>query len=197
MLETMVSFNMVEHAGDWLFEPPEAPFGYGRVLSANRRPCPTADGHVCILAYTDRQWRSLFGLIGRPQLADDPRYADLAARTPHIDSLYALVRGSTPARTTDEWLTVCIDAGIPATRVADLADTRDHPHLTATGFLAGRTHPSEGEYLAVGIAPHFSRTPGAIRREAPRLGEHSEEVLREAGYTPDEIVALRADGVTI
>jgi crotonobetainyl-CoA:carnitine CoA-transferase CaiB-like acyl-CoA transferase len=197
MLETVVSFNMAEHAGDWLFEPPLAPFGYGRVLSPNRRPCPTADGHVCILAYTDRQWRTLFGLIGRPELAEDTRFADLAARTRNIDALYGLVCDATPARPTDEWLALCVDAGIPATRVADLGDAREDPHLTATGFLAERRHPSEGRYIAVGVVPHFARTPGGIRREAPLLGEHGAELLREAGYGDGEIDALRAAGVTL
>ena len=173
------------------------PFGYGRVLTANRRPYPTADGHVCLLAYTDRHWRSLFALMGKPELADDPRYADLPARTRNIDELYGLVRAATPARTTDAWLDACIAAGIPATRVADLDAARDHPHLTANGFLAGRDHPSEGAYLAVGVAPHFARTPGGIRREAPKLGEHSAELLREAGYSDDDIAALRTAGVTV
>ncbi len=197
MLETVVSFNMAEHACDSLFEPPLAEFGYARVLTPNRRPYPTADGHVCILAYTDRQWRGLFGLMGRPELASDPRFADLPARSRNIDELYGLVRAATPAKTTDEWLALCLEATIPATRVADLNEARQDPHLTGSGFLAERTHPSEGRYMAVGIAPHFSRTPGEIRREAPRLGEHGGELLREAGYDDAEIAALRASGVTI
>lgn len=197
MLETVVSFNMVEHAGDWLFEPPQTDFGYARVLTPNRNPCPTADGHVCILAYTDRQWRALFDLIGRPELAGDPRFADLTARTRHIDELYGIVRHATPEKTTAEWLDLCIAANIPVTDVTDLNDAREHPHLTASGFLAEREHPSEGRYLAVGIAPQFSATPGDIRREAPRLGEHSAELLREAGYDEAAIAELRAAGVTV
>jgi crotonobetainyl-CoA:carnitine CoA-transferase CaiB-like acyl-CoA transferase len=197
MLETVVSFNMAEHAGDFLFEPPPVPFGYARVLTENRRPFPTADGHVCILAYTDRQWRSLFALMDRPELAAEPRFADLASRTKNIDELYGLVRAATPAKTTDAWLDACIAANIPATRVGDLDDVRDHPHLAASGFVATREHPSEGSYMAVGVAPHFSRTPGGIAREAPRLGEHSAELLREAGYSDAEIATLRGAGVTL
>lgn len=197
MLETLASFNMAEHAGDWLLEPPEVPFGYARVLTANRRPFATADGHVCILAYTDRHWRHMFALIGRPELAEDARFIDLPARARNIDELYGLVRAATPAKRTGAWLDACLDAGIPVAEVFDLDGAREHPHLAATGFLATREHPSEGRYLAVGVAPRFEKTPGGIARDAPRLGEHSAEILREAGYDAAKISALREAGVTV
>lgn len=196
MLETMVSFNMVEHACDWIFEPPEADFGYVRVLTKNRRPYRSRDGYVCILPYSNQQWRSFFALMGREELAEDPRFVDLASRTRNIHELYGLVGDATPARTTEEWLELCVEANIPATPVADLQDARTEPHLKATGFLAERDHPSEGRYRSVGIPTRFSKSVCAVTRDAPRLGEHSAEILREAGYSDAEIAALGEVGAT-
>lgn len=196
MYETLVSFNMAEHGGDFLLEPPEVDFGYARVLTQNRRPYETKDGHVCMLAYNNRQWTQMFDLVGQPELIDDPRFADIGSRAKNIHDLYGVVRAATPTRTTQEWLDLCLEANIPAAPVFDLQDARAEPHLTATGFLAEREHPSEGAYLSVGVPADFSASPGSIRTDAPRLGEHSAEILREAGLSDDEIGAMAASGAT-
>lgn len=194
MFETMVAFNMAEHACDALFDPPAAEFGYARVLSADRRPYQTLDGHVCLLAYTDRQWEAFFQIIDRPELATDPKFRDLPSRTEHVDELYRLVAAEVAKRTTAEWLELCRAAEIPAMPVMNLATARDDPHLRAVDFLPIREHPSEGRYVAVGVPTRFSATPATVRRDAPRLGEHSAEILAEAGLSAAEIEELRNSG---
>ena len=201
MLETMVSFLAAEHVGDSVFEPPEAPFGYTRILSPNRRPYPTRDGHLCVLAYTDRHWRAFFRLSGHGEaLLDDPRFATLAARTRNTDALYAIVAGALATGSTEAWLARLRAADIPVTEVRRLDELRDDPQLRASGFLRQRTHPSEGAYLSYGVASRFSATPARVVRDAPRLGEQGAEILREAGYAEHEIEslcrtgALRLDG---
>jgi len=196
MFETMVSFNMVEHICDSIFQPPLEPFGYKRMLTANRRPYRTADGHACLMPYTDRHWARFFELAGKPELKDDPRFADFRSRTDNVDALYGLVAEAALTRTTAEWLAVCEEAQIPAGPVMSLDDASADPHLAATGFLKTRTHPSEGDYTSVGIPTRFTATPAEVVRDAPRLGEHSAEILKEAGYSNDEIAALERDGVT-
>ena len=89
MLETMTAFVMAEHMGGLTFDPPMGPPGYSRMLAPDRRPHRTADGHICILPYSDRHWRDFFRIAGRPELADDPRLADAQTRSRHVAELYA------------------------------------------------------------------------------------------------------------
>lgn len=197
MFETMVAFNLVEHIGDSCFEPPAGPFGYARLLTEYRRPYRTADGYVCLLPYTDRHWQSFFAMSGRLELADDPRFADLPARTENVDALYAILEAIVSEKTTEDWLRLCEADNIPAMSVSDLADIGAHPQLVATGFFGARDHPSEGRYRTYGIPTAFSASPCRIRRDAPRLGEHSVELLAEAGYTTAEITRMATQGTTL
>ena len=194
MYETMVSFNLAEHLGDSVFEPPAGEFGYRRVLARNWRPYATRDGHVCFLAYTDAHWRAFLRIATKEELADDPRFATLSGRTEHVEELYGMVADVISRYTTAEWLRLSEEADIPASPVRDLADAREDPQLRQTGFLSVRDHPSEGAYLAVGIAATYSATPCRIRCDAPRLGEHTEEILRDAGLSEAEIGELLESG---
>jgi crotonobetainyl-CoA:carnitine CoA-transferase CaiB-like acyl-CoA transferase len=197
MFETMVAFNFVEHVCDFVFAPPGGTFGYARMLSADRRPYQTRDGTLCMLPYTDAQWRAFFAIVGRPDLADDPRFATLTARTANVDTLYALVAEEAARRPTAEWLALCREHQIPAFPVIEPEDLPADPHLRARGFFERRCHPSEGDTRAPGVPVRFSATPGGIARDAPRLGEHTREILREAGLSADEIDDLVRRGVAM
>ncbi|HET9652557.1 MAG TPA: CoA transferase, partial [Usitatibacter sp.] len=158
----------------------------------------TRDGYICVLAYNDKQWRSFFAAIGRPDLPEgDARFADMASRAQHIDALYSLVAQSLAARTTAEWLEALNAADIPAMPLHTLDSLIDDPHLAAIGFLGIEEHPTEGTIRSIGVPSVWSETPAAGWRPAPRLGEHSVEVLREAGYSDAQIERLAADGVTV
>src|SRR5271154_2609601 len=91
MLETMTAFVMAEHMGGLTFDPPIGPPGYSRMLAPDRRPHRTADGHICILPYSDRHWRDFFRIAGRSELADDPRLTDAQTRSRYVAELYALI----------------------------------------------------------------------------------------------------------
>ena len=90
MFETMVSFVMVEHLHGLGFDPPQGGAGYSRVLAPWRRPYRTADGYLCMLAYTDAQWRRFWAEVGQPEMMQDPRFVDMAARSRNIDEVYRL-----------------------------------------------------------------------------------------------------------
>lgn len=194
MLETMVAFNIIEHHRGHAFEPPEGTFGYARLFSPNRRPFRSADGWVALLPYDDRHWRAFVDLIGRPELADDPRFADHNARIANIDEAYGVVADAAPSRTTAEWLAVCDERSIPCSAVLDLEHLDDDPHLAAVGMTTVVDHPTEGAYRYVRDGARFSRTPMGLHRHAPRLGEHTAEVLTEVGYEAATVDALLGSG---
>jgi crotonobetainyl-CoA:carnitine CoA-transferase CaiB-like acyl-CoA transferase len=182
MLETMLSFNLVEHLWTNFFETDRENLGYSRIFSPHRRPYATRDGHICMLAVSDEQWRRLFAVIGRPELAQDPRFARLEARTRNIDALYEIVGQQIRMKTTAEWQELLDAADLPNGRVNDLRNMAEDPYLAATQFFQRYDHPTEGAMVTTAIPTRFGSTPPGIRLMPPRLGEHTEAVLREIGY---------------
>ncbi len=197
MFETMVAFNMVEHLDGLSFEPPLGTAGYQRTLSPNRRPFATKDGYMGVLPYLDKQWQAIFELAGRTDLAADPRFASVAARHENVDALYAELAAIIATRTTADWLADLDAASIPAMPVKAPEDLPHDPHLEAVGFWRLIDHPSEGTLRTTEVPIGMSKSPGSIRRLAPRLGEHSEEILKEAGLHEAEIEAMVTSGATL
>jgi crotonobetainyl-CoA:carnitine CoA-transferase CaiB-like acyl-CoA transferase len=194
MFETLVSFVMTEHLWGRTFEPALGPAGYVRLLSRERRPLPTRDGHLSVLPYLDLHWRAFCRAAGRDDLLDDRRFESLASRLQNIDALYVTLAAEVALRTTAEWLELLEGAGVPATPVRTLEELIDDPHLVATEFWRMQEHPTEGTLRVPAPSARFSRTTADVRRLAPRLGEHTREVLREAGYADAEVDALCAAG---
>jgi crotonobetainyl-CoA:carnitine CoA-transferase CaiB-like acyl-CoA transferase len=179
MADTMLAFNLVEHLNGLTFDPPEGPVGFPRSVAAGHRAVRTADGWACILPYDERNIRDFFTAAGRPDLADDERFATPAARTAHHGDLYELIEEVAGTRTTAEWEAVCAEHSIPMAPVLDLADVPDDPYVVEGGVLQTVDHPTEGRYRSIGIPVRFSGTPASIRRHAPNVGEHTDEVLAE------------------
>jgi crotonobetainyl-CoA:carnitine CoA-transferase CaiB-like acyl-CoA transferase len=196
MLESLAAWVMVEHLYGETFVPPVDSVGYKRVLNRYRRPFKTKDGYLAILPYTDQNWRDFFIIAGRQDLLDDPRFKTLGTRLRHIEILYEELGKIATTRTNAEWLAELDRRNIPGMVVNSLESLLRDPHLEATGFWQVVEHPTEGTMRLPGIPAAYSRTPASIRRLPPRLGEHSVEILREAGLSPPEIDALLASGAT-
>jgi crotonobetainyl-CoA:carnitine CoA-transferase CaiB-like acyl-CoA transferase len=196
MFESMVSFVLAEHLFGHCFTPPVGNLGYTRVTGTWRRPYKTRDGYLCMMAYTERHWRKFWAAVGRPETCDDPRFNCIATRAQNIVALYELAGACFAEKTTDEWLTLLRDLEIPAARMSTLNDLKRDPQLEASGFFKHAAHPSEGEIVFTDMPVRFSDGASTSNRLQPRLGEHSLEVLREAGLTENEISALIASGAT-
>jgi crotonobetainyl-CoA:carnitine CoA-transferase CaiB-like acyl-CoA transferase len=197
MFESMVSFILAEHLFGHCFMPPVGKLGYTRVLGSWRRPYKTKDGYLCMMAYTETQWRRFWTMVGKPDVADDPRFNSIASRSHNVVALYQLAGDCLADRTTDEWLALLRKLEIPAARVSSLDDVMTDPQLNASGFFKHASHPSEGEIQFTDLPVRFSGTAASSDRLQPRLGEHSIAVLREAGLSENEISALIASGATV
>lgn len=193
MFETMTQMVMGDHFCGLTFDPPEGPPGYQRTLNPERRPYPTKDGYVCVIIYTDRHWQSFADLIGRSKLLEeDERFTTITARTTHAQATYALIAEKMPERTTAEWLEALNGADIPATPLHTLDTIMDDPHLKAVNFFRRIEHPSEGAIYDMAVPAKFSRSETPVRRYAAGFGEHSREVLAEAGLDEaaiDDLIA--------
>lgn len=196
MFETMVGFVLSDHLGGLTYEPPLDRGGYLRHMSPDRRPYQTKDGFISVIVYNDKQWKSFFDATGRDDLRIHPNFATFAARLAHVDKVYAELGRIFLTRTTAEWLKLLVEADIPVMLVHDFESILQDEHLEKTNFFAMKEHPSEGRIRSMRVAAQWSGTPAKPERLAPRLSEHANEILREAGYSSAEIASL-FEGKTI
>jgi crotonobetainyl-CoA:carnitine CoA-transferase CaiB-like acyl-CoA transferase len=194
MLENMASFVSSEHLGAATFDPPVGPSGDGRLLSPNYRPLPTKDGYVTVRPNTNAQALAFFDAIGRPELKADPRFDSAAARTKNAAAYFEVQREGLTGKTTEEWVELFDGLDVPAARYNSIDDLLTDPHLDDVGFFRTEEHPSEGRIRRTKLANTFSGGAREDETHAPRTGEHTREVLAEAGYGDAEIDALQAAG---
>ncbi|NML44834.1 CoA transferase [Ramlibacter sp. G-1-2-2] len=180
MFETMAQFVLGDHFGGALFQPPRGETGYKRLLSSQRGPYPTKDGHLCVVVYTDEHWRKFSRMLGVPDLVDnDPRFASLQERTIRSEEMGAYLNSALVVKTTEEWLRLFDEADIPASPVNRIDDLFEDPHLEAVGFWQEMEHPTEGRIRVPAPVGTWSRTQPEVRRLPPNLGENQAEVLQE------------------
>ena len=176
MFETMASFMLVEHANGALFSPPLGTAHYPRAVAPNRRPYRTRDGFISALIYNDKQWAAFVEAV-RPPWASDA-LATLGQRARQIDAVYGLLAGTFAERSTQEWLDLLRNLGIPAAPLRTPDELFESPHLNAIGFFETVASP-HGPLRFPGVPTWLSRTPGRVAGPAPELGAHTGEVLEE------------------
>jgi len=154
----------------------------------------TADGHMVLAVGNDQLWARFCRIIGREEWIADPLFATNAQRVRNCDLLYPLISEIIRTRSTREWLELFGEAKIPAGAINSVDQVLSLPHTKAREMVVTMPHPTAGEVKLVGSPIKLGRTAVEYRRHPPLLGEHTEEILSDLGYTPDEIARLRADG---
>jgi crotonobetainyl-CoA:carnitine CoA-transferase CaiB-like acyl-CoA transferase len=154
----------------------------------------TADGYITAAVVTDRQWQGLTRALDKPEWLEDERFRTPALRSQNIEARLQMTQDVLIGRPSAEWLDKLTKADVPCGPVLTRGEMIRHPHVVAMEMVEEYAHPKAGRLRQSRAAARFSATPPSIRRGAPGLGEHTDEVLSEIGYSVSEITELRAAG---
>ena len=171
------------------------PTGSAHILTAPYQAFRAKDGWINLGGANQANWERIAEVLGHPEWRDDARFRTNAGRMANLPALVALMNEALGTRTKTEWIDAFDAAGVPVGPVNSIGEALSHPQALARGMVVDLVHPQAGATKALGCPVHFSATPTSVTRPAPVLGEHTREVLAEAGYSDAEIDALVAEGV--
>ena len=171
------------------------PLGSGHVLSAPYQAFRTADGYVNIGGANQANWERITAVLGHPEWCTDERFATNTERMANLPALVAAIEEVLAAASTEHWVNKFHAAGVPVGPVHTLGEALEHPQVAARGMVVETVHRDAGPTRSIGFPVHLSATPARVTRPAPALGEHSREVLLEAGFSAAEIDELIADRI--
>ena len=195
LFEAGLALSAWEATEYWYTGENPRPLGTAHRLNAPYQAFRASDGWFTVGAANERLWPRFAGLLGLEHLVGDPRFARPAPRLANRAALEELVEAVTAGKPRGHWLALCEEAGIPAGPIYSVPEALADPHALARGMVQELEHPQAGRVKALGNPVKLSRSPATLRKAAPCLGEDTDAVLREAGYTPGAIAALRAAGV--
>ncbi len=173
------------------------PLGSAHPLNAPYQAFETADGWINVGAANQANWLRLLEVLEAPELAGDPRFADNVARMAHVAELVAALTPHFQTHTTADWLDRLEAAGVPAGPVLSITEMHQDPQTLARDMVSEVEHSRVGTVKTIGLPIKLSETPGGVQHGAPVYGEHTREVLAEAGYAADEIAALIEAGAVV
>ena len=194
MLDAMLAFLWASDMGGQTF--------VGREVEPQRAASfidliyETRDGFMTLSAMGDKEWVGLCHAVGHPEWIEDERFNTPAARDGHVNDRLELTQSVLREKTTADWLTLLEQHDVPCAPALTRAEVIGHPQVVASGILVESEHPVAGRLRQARSAARFEGTPNPKPRGAPRLGEHTAEILAALGYSPERIEALRDEGAT-
>lgn len=183
MLETFTGFMMAEHLYGQTFVPPTGGFGFTTAVTPHRKPLRTKDGWVTVLPASQAQSAKFMELGGLPGAYELERFTSRPSGKEKVAEYYAMMAEAAASRTTDEWMALGAEHSIPIMRANRVPEILDDAQLRQTLFEE-RTLEGDGAYRAMKPGLRFSATPASIRRDPPRIGQDTDEVLAEVGLSP-------------
>lgn len=195
LMEAGISYTVWESSGYFADGDIPGPLGSAHRVSAPYQALSTSDGHINIGAATQPTWEQFCRAIQREDLIEDPRFKIPGDRKKREVELAALLEETLTQKTTNQWLELLENAGVVAGPIYNMEQVYQDPQTQARDMQVELQDPKLGTLHNIGVPVKLSATPGAIRRRAPALGEHSVEVLRESGFSHDEVKALLESGV--
>ena len=197
MFENIARYVLEEHMYHRTFDPPIGTTGDPRIFDPWARPVPTKDGWICVSANTNAQAFAVFDAIGRPELKTDPRFSSVAARFKNVPAYFALRAEGLKQKTTAEWVEIFEKSDVPAMQYHTLETLMEDPHLNDVQFFQKIDHPTEGKMIDMALPNQSTAGARADYMPAPKVGQHTVEILRGAGYDDAAINKMIADGIAV
>lgn len=195
LLDTALGFMSYMAQSYWQTGQNPKPMGTAHPSMSPYQAFQAADGAIMLGAGNDAQWRRFCAAAGLDAYVDHPDFATNALRMANLEKTQALVQAVMETRTVSDWLACLSAAGVPCSAIHTLGQALDHPQVAARGLIVESEHPVLGTMKNIGHPVRFQKQDRSASRPPPLHGQHSEEVLREAGYSPEQIHTLCKQGV--
>ncbi|MDA1188869.1 MAG: CoA transferase [Chloroflexi bacterium] len=194
LLEGSLAYTVWESATYFFTGQTPGPVGSAHRMTAPYQAFQTSDGYINVATANQKTWERLCNTIGREDLLGNPRFGSNADRVVNIKELATTLEDTFSKQPMSHWLPLLEKSGVPSGPINDMAAVYADPQVLARNMLATQQHPTAGDIKTIGIPVKLSDTPGQIRRPAPLLGQHTDEILREFDYSDEDIKRLRESG---
>ena len=194
LFDSALAFSIWDTSEYWGTGNPPVALGTANRMTAPYQAVKAKDGYFVMGATNNKLWQLLCGILERPDLLQKVEYQTIAGRLGQREQLIQELEKSFALKSADEWIDLLLEHGIPAGPILDYPQAFESEHGRHRQMRIEINHPLEGKVPNIGFAVKMQGTPQEVRRHPPLLGEHTQEVLMQAGFTPDEIKALEEQG---
>ena len=194
LFDSALAFSIWDTSEYWGTGNPPVALGTANRMTAPYQAVKAKDGYFVMGATNNKLWQKLCEILERPDLLQKAEYQTIAGRLGQREQLIQELENSFALKSADEWIDLLLEHGIPAGPILDYPQAFESEHGRHRQMRIEIDHPLEGKVPNIGFAVKMQGTPQEVRRHPPLLGEHTQEVLMQAGFTPDEIKALEEQG---